>query len=50
MRALKERFDFVDEFLNRIFIADLHAKRVLPLANVTLGVMSGACPAVSLIG
>ena len=50
MRAPKERFDFVHEFLNRIFIDDLHAKRVLSLANGTLGVMSGACLAVSLIG
>ncbi len=32
MRAPKERFDFVHEFLNRVFIDDLHAKRVLSLA------------------
>src|SRR5271169_2353189 len=50
MRAPKERFDFVHQFLNRIFIDDLHAKRVLSLANGTLGVMSGAALAVSLIG
>ena len=50
MRAPKERFDFVHEFLNRVFIEDLHAKRVLSLANGTLGVMSGAALAVSLIG
>ncbi len=50
MRAPKERFDFVHEFLNRIVIDDWHAKRVLSLANGTLGVMSGACLAVSLIG
>ncbi len=50
MRAPKERFDFVHEFVNRVFIDDLHAKRVLSLANGTLGVMSGACLAVSLIG
>ena len=42
MRAPKERFDFVHAFLNRVFIEDLHAKRVLSLANGTLGVMSGA--------
>ncbi len=42
MRAPKERFDFVHEFLNRVFIDDLHAKRVLSLANGTLGVMTGA--------
>jgi hypothetical protein len=50
MRAPKERFDFVHEFLNRVFNDDLHAKRVLSLANGTLGVMSGAALAVSLIG
>ena len=47
MRAPKERFDFVHEFLNRVFIEDLHAKRVLSLANGALGVMSGACLAVA---
>ena len=50
MRGPKERFDFVHEFLNRVFIDDLHAKRVLSLANGTLGVMTGACLAVCLIG
>ena len=50
MRASKERSDFVHEFLNRVFIDDLHAKRVLSLANATLGVMTGAALAVSLIG
>lgn len=50
MRAPKERFDFVHDFLNRVFGGDLHAKRVLSLANGALGVMSGAALAVSLIG
>src|SRR5271157_4583971 len=50
MRAPKERFDFVHAFLNRVFIEDLHANRVLSLANGTLGVMSGAALAVSVIG
>ena len=50
MRAAKERFDFVHEFLNRVLIDDLHAKRVLSLANGTLGVMTGATLAVGLIG
>ena len=50
MRAPKERFDFVHEFLNRVLIDDLHAKRILSLANGTLGVMTGAALAVSLIG
>jgi hypothetical protein len=42
MRAPKERFDFVHEFLNRVFDDDLHDKRVLFLANGALGVMTGA--------
>jgi hypothetical protein len=50
MRAPTERFDFVHQFLRRVFIDDLHAKRVLSLANGTLGVMTGAALAVSLIG
>src|SRR5579862_2269655 len=50
MRAPKERFDSVHEFLNRVFTDDLHAKRVLSLANGALGVMTGAALAVSLIG
>jgi hypothetical protein len=50
MRAPNEQFDFVKEFLIRIFGEDLHAKRVLSLANGTLGVMTGAALAVGLIG
>ena len=50
MRGAKRRFDFVQEFLRRVFADDLHAKRVLSLANGTLGVMTGAALAVSLIG
>jgi hypothetical protein len=50
MRAAKEQFDFVHEFVNRVFIGDLHAKRVLSLANGALGVMTGATLAVCLIG
>ncbi len=50
MRAPKEQFDFVHEFVSRVFIDDLHAKRVLSLANGTLGVMTGAALAVCLIG
>jgi hypothetical protein len=50
MHAPKERFDFVHEFLNRVFDDDLHAKRVLSLANGSLGVIAGASLAVSLIG
>ena len=50
MRAPKERFDFVHEFLSRVFGDALHAKRILSLTNGTLGVMTGAALAVSLIG
>jgi hypothetical protein len=50
MRAPKERFDFIQEFLKRVFDGDLHAKRILSLANGTLGVMTGAALAVSLVG
>jgi hypothetical protein len=50
MRGAKGRFDFVQEFLTRVFADDLHAKRILSLANGTLGVMTGAALAVSLIG
>jgi hypothetical protein len=31
MRAPKERFDFIQEFLKRVFGGDLHAKRILSL-------------------
>ena len=50
MRAPKERFDFVHQFLRRVFVDDLHSKRVLSLTNGTLGVVTGATLAVSLIG
>ena len=50
MRAPNEPFDFVHEFLIRICGEDLYAKRVLSLANGTLGVMTGAALAVGLIG
>ncbi len=50
MRAPKERYDFVHEFLSRVFADDLHAKRILSLANGALGVMTGAGLAVCLIG
>jgi hypothetical protein len=50
MRAPKERFDLVHGFLVRVFDGDLHAKRILSLANGALGVMTGAALAVSLIG
>ena len=50
MRAANDRIEFVQEFLNRVFLNDLHAKRILSLANGALGVMASAALAVSLIG
>lgn len=50
MRVSKERNDFIHEFLSRMFEEDLHSKQVLSLANGTLGGMTGAALAVSLIG
>jgi hypothetical protein len=50
MRAPRYRIEFVHEFLSRIFAEDLHAKRVLSLANGALGVMTSAALAVSLVG
>ena len=41
MRGAKGRSHFVQEFLTRVFADDLHAKRVLSLANGTLGVIPG---------
>jgi hypothetical protein len=40
----------VHGFLNRAFSGNLHAKRILSLANGTLGVLTGASLAVSVIG
>jgi len=50
MRTRTERHEFVHEFLRRVFAGDLHAKRILSLANGTVGVMTAAALAVSLIG
>lgn len=50
MRAPRDRSEFVHEFLSRIFAGDLHAKRILSLANGALGVMTSATLAVSLVG
>jgi DDE family transposase len=45
-----KRVDFVHDFLAGIFAGDLHAKRVASLANGTLGVMTSASLAVSIVG
>jgi hypothetical protein len=50
MNRPNEHVDFVHDFLAGIFAGDLHAKRVASLANGTLGVMTSASLAVSIIG
>lgn len=42
--------DDVEKYLSSILAGDIHAKRILSLANATLGVMVGASLAVSMIG
>ena len=42
--------EFVEEYLGGVFAGELHAKRVMSLANGALGVMNGASLAVSIIG
>src|ERR1700757_536365 len=50
MRKSIERMELVHDFLKRTFSGSLHAKRILSLANGTLGVLTGASLAVSVIG
>lgn len=52
MRNSRRIFDYdhVHCFLDGLFDGDLHAKRVLSLANATLGVISTASLAVHTIG
>ena len=45
-----KRVEFVQKFLDGVFAEDLHAKRVMSLANGALGVMTSASLAVSIIG
>jgi hypothetical protein len=45
-----KRVEFVQKYLDDIFAKDLHAKRVMSLANGALGVMTGVSLAVSMIG
>ncbi len=42
--------EFVQKYLDGIFAEDVHAKRVMSLANGAVGVMAGASLAVSMIG
>jgi hypothetical protein len=50
MQTSIDRVETVRNFVNRVFSADLHAKRVLSLANGALGVVTGASLAVAMIG
>src|SRR5271154_6538788 len=50
MKSQIDRAEFVRDFLNRIFDESLHAKRTESLSNGTLGVMTSASLAVSIIG
>jgi hypothetical protein len=50
MRKSIERMVLVHDFLKRAFSGSLHAKRILSLADGTLGVLTGASLAVSVIG
>ena len=50
MRTASNRVDFVGEYLRRVFLDDMHAKRVLSLTIGALGVMTSASLAVGLIG
>ena len=44
------RRDDISEFITSLYEGDLHAKRVLSLANATLGVLTSASLAVHAIG
>jgi hypothetical protein len=48
-RSIKH-IDFIQNYLDTVFAGDLHAKRVESLANGTLGVMTSASLAVSIVG
>jgi hypothetical protein len=50
MNRPTKRIDFIRNYLDGIFAEELHAKRVQSLANGTLGVMTSASLAVSIIG
>ena len=50
MNHSAKRVEFIQKYLDGIFAGDLHAKRVASLANGTLGVMTSASLAVSIVG
>jgi hypothetical protein len=45
-----ERVEFVRKYLDGVSAEDVHAKCVMSLANCTVGIMTGASLAVSIIG
>jgi hypothetical protein len=49
-KARKFKFENIHDFLNQLFEEDLHSKRVLSLANATLGVIAHASLAIHSIG
>ena len=50
MRTSIDRIETVRNFVSRVFSEDLHAKRVLSLADAALGVVTGASLGVAMIG
>jgi hypothetical protein len=50
MRNSGDRIDFIRDYLRAIFAEDVHAKRIDSLAGATLGVMTSASLAVSVMG
>ena len=50
MQRQIDRIEFVHDFLKKTFSEDLHAKRILSLANGALGALTGASLAVAVIG
>ena len=50
MRAVEQRIEFIEKYLNGVFGMDMHAKHVSSLSLGVLGVMTSASLAVSVIG
>lgn len=50
MQHFGDRIEFIRDYLSAIFAGDVHSKRIDSLAGATLGVMTSASLAVSVIG
>ena len=50
MQHFGDRIEFIRDYLRAIFAGDVHSKRINSLAGATLGVMTSASLAVSVIG